>query len=340
MKKLLLNRNEIIQGPAPECLGVLKNFDPKHASFYFDGYYTSILSQKLSEIFNISANQIMIGYGVEHIFRTIFDNLNPTNDIVLTHELHYTFYSKYLDFKGIKLSEFKLIENEDNFNFDIDDCLKKIIELNPKVILITSPNNPTGNSIDLESFSKILDASSKDSLVVLDEAYFGFDKDYDEKSFLSLLQKYDNLIILRSFSKLYALAGMRIGFGLCGKRVKEMLHYQDLYLGGSRILEEVAIMALNSTEYYENLSQEIIEDRDYFTESVNKLSHFKAYVSKANFVLVKVNAESKPILESKLEKENFLISKFVDGNYMRVTIGSRFHTQKFLEVLSEVDKSI
>lgn len=335
----LLNRNEVIQGASPEALAVLKNFDPKHASFYLDGYFGSILIPKLSGLFNLPQEQVMVGYGVEYLLRAIFDGLR-SEETVLIPELSYSFYSKYLDFKNTKYATFKLNQTETTFEFDLEDCIHKIKELNPKAILITSPNNPTGNSITAEKLSKILEATDKNSLVILDEAYFGFDNDYDEKSFLSLLGQYDNLLVLRSFSKLYALAGMRIGFGLCGKKVKEMLRYEDLYLGGSRVLEEIAVIALDSKEYYKNLSKEIITDRESFIEGVNKLTHFKAYYSKSNFVLVKVNSEVKSVLEAKLNTEEMLISKFVNDTFMRVTIGYNPNTIKFLELLNEVDKAI
>lgn len=335
----LFNRNEITQGPSPKCMEVISNFEPKHVSLYFDGYFGSILIPKLSTIFNLPKEQIMLGYGTENIFRMIFDSLSPGKDTVLTYTPSYTFYSKYLEFKGVRLVQSILKDSGDTFELDIEDFITKINELNPKVTLITSPNNPTGNSVKASELSKILEQTDKNSLVILDEAYYGFDNDYDEQAFLYLLNDHDNLIILRSFSKLYALAGMRIGFGLCGKRVKELLRYQDLYLGGSRLLEEVAIAALDSKDYYENLSKEIVTDRTNFIETVNKLSHFKAYNSKANFVFVKVQPEVKSTLESKLDTEDTLISKFIDNERMRVTIGSGQYTRRFLEILNDLDKA-
>src|SRR5581483_5272680 len=163
-----------------------------------------------------------------------------------------------------------------DFNFDIDNCLSKIEESKPKVVLITSPNNPTGNSINLADFRKILDKTDKTTLVILDEAYFGFDENYNQQDFIALLEKYDNLMILRSFSKLYALAGLRIGFALCGKKVKDILRYQNFYLGGSRLLEEIAIAALESDDYYKGLSSEVISDRQKFISEIGKLKNFKA----------------------------------------------------------------
>jgi len=338
--KLLLNRNEVIQGPSPKCLDVLKNFPPEKVAFYFDGYFGSVLIPKLSKIFNSPEQQIIIGYGLEDIFRIIFDSLKPETDVVLTHELHYTYYDKYLNFKNIKLENFKLTENQNEFTFNIDDCLEKIQKVKPKVVLITSPNNPTGNSINLVDFEKILDMADKTTLVVLDEAYFGFDENYNQQDFLALLEKHKNLMILRSFSKLYALAGLRIGFALCGAKVKEILRYQNYYLGGSRILEEVAISALESEDYYKNLSEEIIKDRENFITEVNKLKNFEAFNSKANFVLIKVGESVKKLLEQELDNIDFSISKFVFGNSMRVSIGSKQHTERFLEILTKIDENI
>lgn len=336
MDQKLLNRNEVIQGPSPKVLDTLKKFPSEHLSLYFEGYFGSVLIPKLSKIFQLPEDQIIIGYGLEDIFRTIFDSLKQEKDIVLTHQLHYTYYDKYLNFKKIRLENFILVENQNDFVFDIDNCLRKIEELKPKVVLITSPNNPTGNSMNLADFQRILNKADKATLVVLDEAYFGFDESHNQQDFLALLEKHDNLMVLRSFSKLYALAGLRIGFALCGSKVKELLRYQNSYLGGSRLLEETAIAALESEDYYKKLSTEIIEDRENFISEARKLKNFQVFNSKANFVLVKVEENVRKSFEQELEKESVLVSKFVSDNLMRVSIGSRQNTENFLKVLAKI----
>lgn len=335
---ILLNRNEVVQGPSPKCLSVLRHFRASHAALYVDDYFKSILRPKLSRLFNIAEGRILIGYGTEDIFRTIFDGLDPKEDTVLTHKFHYTYYDKYTRFKGIGLENFGMIENKRDFAFDIDDCLAKIKKFRPKVVIITSPNNPTGNTISIGDLSLLLGSLPRNTLAVLDEAYFGFDPGHNEKPFISLLNEYDNLIILRSFSKLYSLAGMRIGFGLCGKNVKNILRYQDRYLGIGRILEEVAVAAIESRTYYKKLARQIIDDRESFIKKTNMLKNFKAYASKANFVLVGFNAGIKPILERELECAKTLISKFVSDRFMRVTVGSKIRTTAFLKLLARVDR--
>ena len=317
---------------------VIHSFDLKKAPLYFDGYYGSRLVPELASRFKISPKQISAGYGVEFFLRAIFDSCDPAKDVVLTNAPHYGFYSVYAKAKKVSLATFGVIDKGDRFVFDIDGCLKKIKSLQPKIILITSPNNPTGNSIAATDFAKILRGAKKDTLVVLDEAYWGFDEKYDEATILRLLKKNENLVILRSFSKRYALAGLRIGYALWGTRAKTIIRYDDLYLGGSRLLEDVAVAALQSESYYRNLSRTIIAERNRFTARVNRLKHFKAYQSNANFILVKVEKRMIPVLEKRLARLDAAISKFVMPEFMRVSLGSKKDTTEFLHVLRVVDK--
>ncbi len=338
MKQSTLNRNEIAQGPSPKVLEALRNFKPEHANFYLDDYYHSVLIPKISEIFGIPENQIITSYGEEDFLRTIFNELDAKNDSVLTHQFYYTYYKKYLDFKKITLNTFAIKEENGSFIFDIDDCVRQYQKTNPKILLLTSPNNPTGNSLSIEELEKLLKNVAVETLVVVDEAYWGFDQEYNQQAFLSLLGKYSNLVFLRSFSKLYALAGLRISFALCGVNVKNILKYQNRYLGLSRILEEVAVAALESGDYYKKLSAEIIGDRESFINELRNFKNFQPFSSKANFVLVKItNNIVVERLRNALQKEEVVVCKFVDGNFLRVSVGEKENTGKFLKLLEKID---
>lgn len=338
MKKLIINRNETLYGPSSKVMRIIKNFDPEHAALYLDGYYNSILIPKLSKKFNLPEGQVIISYGEEDFFRTIFDKLNPQTDSILTSELFYSYYDKYLDFKKIKLHLFKIIEKENEFVFDINDCIKQCQLVKPTILLIASPNNPTGNSISSSDLDGILKSISSKSLVVVDEAYFGFDKNYSEEQFLSLVKKYPNLIILRSFSKLYALAGLRISFALCGKEVKKILNYENRYLGMSRILEQVAIAAIESDRHYKRIADIIIKDREWLINNVKNLRYFKPFNSNANFVLIKLDEKVIRPTGRELEKEGALISKFVNRNLLRVSIEPTKYIKRFFKIIEKVDK--
>jgi histidinol-phosphate aminotransferase len=339
-KQLLFNRNENLWGPSPSAMKALRQFSADHAALYIDGYHTSILAPKLSKMFGIPEDQIIVGYGLEHIIRIIFDSLDPKTDIALTHELHYTYYEKYASFRKVRLEKFNMVEGEKSFAFDVDHCIEKIQQLKPKVVFIISPNNPTGNTIAAKDLVRILAAAGKDTIVVLDEAYFGFDDMHEEKKTLALVKKHDNLMVLRTFSKFYGLAGLRIGFALCGKKIKELLKYQSHYLGASRILEEVAVAALDSQPYYKKVSREIIKERDQLIRDINTLHNFKAYESKSNHIAVRVNKKAKPFLEKKSKNTKAVIFKFTTDGLMRVSIAPKIHTAPFLKVLREVDRAV
>ena len=338
--KRLLNRNEMPNRPAPAVVRAVRDFDFEKGPFYFDGYYGSRLAPIIAKRFTISAKQVSVGYGAEFFLRAIFDACDPAKDLVLANTPHYGFYSIYAKTKNVRLETFKLTDSGDRFVFDVDDCLRKIKTLNPKIILITSPNNPTGNSLPPKDLKKILDAAQKKTLVVVDEAYWGFDEKYDEAAMVRLLKKYENMAILRSFSKHYALAGLRIGYALWGKHAKAIIRYEDPYLGGSRLLDDIAVAAFTSEPYYEKLSRETIAERNRFTAAVNRTKNFTAYVSNANFVLVKSEQRAMPELKKTLAKLDNVISKFVMPEFMRVSLGSKKDTSDFVKTLERVDKKI
>lgn len=335
MKKLIINRNEMIAGPSPTCIRTIKNFAKEHIFRYLDGYYQSPLINKLAKVFRLSEQQIIFGYGSELLLAQIFNS--AVGGSILTHEHYYSFYDKYLPDHNIPCHIFKNQEIGHEFIFDIEDCLRQYKKLKPKVLIITSPNNPTGNTISFKNLEKIMAKVSEGCLVVIDQAYWGVDEEYNDEQFLSLLTKNHNLLLLRSFSKLYALAGLRIAFGLCGKNVKKMINYNEPYLGFNRILEEVGVAALESKAYYAKIVKKIIADRKYFIQQVNKLRNFKAYSSKATFVLVKIDDCVRHILDETLSKAKFSNSKFVTSNLMRVSLDPQRYTKEFLKIIIKVD---
>jgi histidinol-phosphate aminotransferase len=339
MKRRLFNRNEVIQGPSPEALQAIRKFDSREASLYFDGYYGSSLAPELAQRFNIARAQVSVGYGIEFFLRAIFDSLDPERDSILTNEPHYGYYSAYANAKKISLTTFQILDRGDHFEFDIDDCVAKIKKYRPKVVLITSPNNPTGNSMRPDDLGKIMRSTrATQSLVVLDEAYWGFDPKYDEAATMRLLKKYENLVILRGFSKRYALAGLRIGFALWGKSAKKIIRYDDLYLGGSPLLEAVAVAALKSESYYANLSKAIIAERKQFIARVGRLKSFTPYASNANFVMVKIGAKALSEFKKREAKLPVAISKFTTPQFIRVSLGFHKDVEAFIVLLESIDK--
>lgn len=333
-----LDRNENRYGPAPKCYEVLTKVDKELFISYTPKYFTDEITSKLSSVFNFPEDQIILEYGGENILRLIFDHIVKIGDVVLVSDFSWNYYAEQIKRRGGKRKIFKVTKSDYGFNFDVDDLIKKYKLLKPVLVLVTSPNNPTGNSLSFSELDKFMKLTTKRTLVVLDEAYFGFQKDYDQSKINKIILKYPNLLILRTFSKLYALAGLRIGYALCGKEALKRLSYQKRYLGYNRISEKVAVAALGSEDYYNEVRDKIVEDRSIIFQEINKIKGWKAYQSSANFILIEFPIEIKDTLKSYL-LEKKLVVKFHDdkklNNILRLTIGVKEETQLFLDTIKE-----
>ena len=336
MKQKLLNRNEILQGPAPACLRAIKNFRTEHAAQYIDGYRNSLLIPELAKHYGLEQEHFIVSYGSEDLLRWIFNSCRPGKDSVLCNEFHFTYYDHYARHRKIKLDNFRLAKTKTAFAFDLKDCLVQYKKHDPKIIIITSPNSPTGNSISPKDLRAILKKVSKKTLVVIDESYYGFNKAYSDSAAKRLIKAFPNLVFSRTFSKTHALAGMRIAYALCGTRVKQLLGYDHPYLGVSRILEQVAIAALRSKKYYKNLANEIISLREFFIKETNRLAGFHAFKSDSSFVLIEADQNLVENFKKRLASQPAVIAKHMEGNYFRVSLSLAVHARSLISVMRKL----
>ena len=334
-KSIKLNRNENPYGPSPLAMKALRKFPQSHAFMYLEGYYNSSLVSKISKHFRVQEDRIIIYYGIEDFIRNLFSGLDPKKDCVLTNEKCFSYFEIFASFRKIKLHLFKLNKNNSTFSFDINDCLGKIKKYKPKVIIITTPNNPTGHRISFSDLEGIIQKSPKDSLFLVDETYCGFFPNYEEKKFRQFLEKYPNIAFLRTFSKFYGLAGLRVGFGFCGKNFKKTIGYNNRFLGFSRVLEEVAAAAIDSETFYKKVTQKICHDRDWFINQVNLLKNFHAYDSSGNFVFMELTPQAIHHFKDGQKYRGVVIWKWIDKKSFRVSIGKTPHLKSFLSLLQK-----
>ena len=335
-----LNRNENRYGPAPKCYEILKEVDPELFISY-STYFTDEITPILSAKFNFPQEQIMLEYGGENILRLIFDNVVGLHDKVLISDYAWNFYVEQIKRRGGKKEIFKMIKHNLRYEYDMRDLIEKYKLVNPILVILTSPNNPTGNSINFLDLEKFMDITTKKTVVVLDEAYFDFQNNYDQKKLNQLILTYPNLLVLRSFSKLYALAGLRIGYALCGKEALKRLNYQKLYLGYNRLSEKIVLAALHSDLYYINVKNKLLEDRKKISEEINKIPGWRAYESEANFILVEFPVKIKEKLKLALSEKKIAVKFHEDKklhNMLRVTIGVKEENRLFLEVIQKLSK--
>lgn len=334
---IFLDRNENNYGPAPKCFDVLKNADLTKISWYTRAYqygYKSILSKKISEMLDYPEDQVILGYGAEDLLKQTVQCYLSKNDKLMIPSYSWWYYKKMADEVGGSNVEYELEVGDDSFHYNIESLMELYNREKPQMVFISSPNNPTGNSISDHDFQTLL-TEIKDAVIVLDEAY-----SYD--GFTSrtkdLLTLNPNLIIIRTFSKYYALAGLRIGFALLGENIKNLSRFTNRYLGYNRLNEEIAIAALESEDYYKDVADKMDADRRMYYEELGDLPGFTVYKSDANFILVKISEEIRKPLKEYMDEKGLII-KFMNedrlNSHLRITLGTQEENRKIADAIKE-----
>lgn len=336
---IFLDRNENNYGPAPKCFEVIKDVDFKRFSWYSRAFEKQIkgdLSYRLSKDYKLSEKQVVLGYGGEDLLKQVVHCYLNDGDTLLVPKYSWWYYKSIAAEVGGKSSEFPLYAGEESYHYDIDGLLKMYDKEKPKIILISSPNNPTGNTLEIDEIKQILD-HTKNSVVVLDEAYAMF-KTSDYTYVTELINEYPNLMIIRTFSKYYALAGIRIGFALIGKGLDQFEKFSSRYLGFNRLNEIIALAALDSAEYYAGITAQMNVDKEMFWREFKMLPGFKPFKSDANFMLVEMNKEQMPQLKSFLNERGLIIKFMAEeelNSQLRITIGKHEENIKLMKAIKE-----
>ncbi len=340
---IYLDRNENHYGPAPACFKALKKSNFGKLSNYSRDFVRGVkskLSEKLAAEFQIDEKQVLLGYGGEDILKQVVHCYLHKNEKILVPQYSWWYYKVIADeVEGIR-EMYPIIEEDTTFRFDVDKIIASVNEHKPKIVLISSPNNPTGNAMSVPELFRLLDAV-KDTVVVMDEAYTVF-VNSDRKYVKDIIDNYPNVLIIRTFSKYYALAGIRIGFAFMGKNLSQFSKFSSRYLGYNRLSERVAIAALEADDYYAEMRQNMLADLDMYFNELNKLKGFTAYKSEANFILVKIPAEIKVPLNDYMKSKGIML-KFMseDGlnNHIRITIGTREENKLAMDGIREFVES-
>lgn len=324
-----LDRNEFNFQPSEEVVEAFKNFDINKLCFYtriYDEGKKSILSVFLSELYSIDESQILLGYGGEDILKQAvhyFLTEDQGNKTILIPKFSWWYYKSIADEVNGRTLQYPLYEDGDTFKYDFRAMKEMAAREKPKVLLIASPNNPTGNGLTPEELDALLADIPACTTVVVDEAYASFvsaDASYIRK----LIDKYPNLIISRTLSKFYGLPGLRMGFGFISKELERFIRYSNKYLGYNRISEDLAIAALKSDAHYRNIARMMNEDRAHYETEIGTLPGFKVYRSVANFILIKYPIELKEALQKAFAAESYKI-KFMNepdiNTHLRITLG-------------------
>jgi histidinol-phosphate aminotransferase len=287
------------------------------------------LKNIISKTFKIKPDNILVGNGSDELIYYLITTFGGPVLYPIPTFLMYGIIAQAIGEKKIE------IPLDEDFDLDLEKVLNTIKSQRPKLIFLSSPNNPTGNCFSSERILKIIESTSSLSIVVVDEAYQPF---ASEKGFLPLLKDYKNLVIMRTLSKI-GLAGLRVGFLIAGKEIINEVNKVRLPFNLNSLSQTVAIEALKDGKMMKSHIKLIVSERERLFSEMAKIKGIKPYLSEANFILFRVKDPDRTY--KRLMKKGVLVRNMrgvVEG-CLRVTIGSPEENKIFVKALKEVGKT-
>jgi histidinol-phosphate aminotransferase len=288
------------------------------------------LKEKISGLKRVNANQIFLGNGSdEPIDLLVRAFCNPGKDNIITMPPTYGMYEVSAGINDVQVKEVPLNEE---FQISTDKVLAAI-DKNTKIIFICSPNNPTGNCLYTDDIVRII--KNFEGIVVIDEAYIDFAPD---RTFVSKLKNFPNLVVLQTFSKAWGMAGLRLGMAFSSEEIIAVLNRIKPPYNINEVTQRLAGEGLRNILSKERMVERILNEREKLKEELSKISAVKkVYPSDANFLLVKMEEGNKVY--------DFLISKKIitrnRSNVMlcqgclRITVGTAEENRELIKVLHD-----
>ena len=287
------------------------------------------LIEALADYLNFPSAQIVVSNGSDPLIESCVKAFLKGDEEAISISPTFAMYKIITRNHGFDYVEVSL--NED-FSLNVDVFLS---EVNAKAVLcfLNSPNNPTGNQFPLADVKKIIEAFN--GFVVIDEAYV----DFAPYSVLDLIEKSENLIVLRTFSKAFGLAGLRIGYSLSNLEVTDALKRIQLPFNVNKVSLTMARKVLEQREVIADVVTLVKSERDKLFRRMNRISGVTAFNSDANFILFKTEKDPEKIYHG-LQKKGLLIRRFKSilerGEFLRVTVGLPEMNKNFTDYLKEL----
>ena len=325
-----LSQNETPLGPCPEASKIIKK-KLKTLSRYPDGN-SNLLRDKISKKFKLNKDQIIIGCGSDEIISLVCQAFLDKDDEVILSENSFLMYRIYAQINGAKV----IFSKEKDNTFDIEETIKSITN-RTKIIFIANPNNPTGTYLNKEDILKLRSLIPSHILLMIDDAYAEFMINKDFRSGLDLFKDFNNVIVCRTFSKIYGIANLRLGWGYSSKEIIKSLNLIRPPFNISGVTQEAGVASLTNQKWLnKNIKHNAKWSKIFYKKLLEK--KFKINMPCANFFLMNcdnLKFNSDEVFNIFL-KHNILLRKMIAygiKNSLRVSIGNDKENKKFLKIL-------
>lgn len=324
-----LNTNENPYPPSPFAQQANEQMDIEKYRLYPDPAASKLVGAIAAE-YGVNNNQVFVGVGSDDVIAMSFLTFFNSDKPVLFPDVSYSFYEVWADLFHIPYERPML---DGNFNINPDDYIRE-----NGGIIFPNPNAPTGVYMELDCVKKILDAN-RDVIVIVDEAYI----DFGGESAISLIDEYDNLLIVRTFSKSRSMAGLRIGYAIGNAELIAALNdvkysYNSYTMNMAAI--ELGAAVLKDKEYFNRTVAKIVSTREDAKKMLAELG-FTFPDSKTNFIFAKPSKISAKELFEELKKRNIYVRYFTGERvkeYLRITIGTDDEMERFYQAVEEIQK--
>lgn len=327
-----LASNENPWGPSPKVARALRA-ELFNLHRYPDGscYY---LVRALAEKTGVSPAEIVMGNGSNEVIEFLVKAFVQEGDEVITSHPSFLMYQKIVQVRG----GINHVVPLKNMQHDIQK-IKKLVSEKTRLIFIDNPNNPTGTAIPPVDLYRFLSDLPEHVIVVLDEAYVDFMDKKLQADIYSLIRNAEGrcpVVSLRTFSKAYGLAGLRVGYGLMAKEIAECLHKVRQPFNINQMAQVGALAALEDEEYYHLTIERTTMGRAYLSREADKLG-CKSYPSETNFFLIDVQGNADKLYQAMLYKGVIVRSMSAYGfeNFIRVTVGTEEENNRLIKSLAD-----
>jgi histidinol-phosphate aminotransferase len=326
-----LSANESALGVSPKVKRVL-NSKNLILSKYPDSK-AQVLRKEISNKFNCDFNKIICGAGSDEIIQMICQLYLKPSDQVIVPQYSFLMYRIYAQIVGAKV----IFSKEKNFKVSVADIIKKVTK-KTKIVFIANPNNPTGTYLDKLELLELRKKLKKNILLVLDDAYFEYMKNKDYKSSLDLFKNKDNVIVIRTFSKIYGLASLRVGWGYASQKIINAMNIIKPPFNVNQLAQIAATEALKDRNFINQSVKHNITEANKVKNILEKLNIFSNKVT-ANFLLLNFDKckFSANYVFNKLQSKGIILRSTEDGynikNKLRLTIGSKKENIKLIAAI-------
>lgn len=324
---LRMDTNINVLGSNPAAEAYLRDLSIDTNSY--PNTYSDGLRDALAEMYGLNRENFVAGNGSDEMLNTIFTTFVESGRTSVTQP--YPSYSLYSYFTDLASGKVREVELTDDFQLDVDEMVGKG-EDNKGVLIMPTPNNPTGNCFRQKDIEEIL--AGHEGIVILDEAY----SEYARWTMVDKVDEFENLIVTKTFSKAYAMAAFRVGYAVSNKKVADMLNSVKVPYSLNKISEGAAIAAVKDQSFIKRSVDMVFEQRPKLAASLRRLG-FEPYPSDANFILAKSPIDHAKLVDG-MKRRNILIrdfgSKRRTENCVRPTVGTEELNGMMIEAIEDI----